>query len=377
MDLGSWLSKYPGIRVASLKDNEKLLAFYDHQPMSAAKLGVQFRRGPDFFGMMAARADKNLVLVHENSAGCVQGVATLSFRDGFVGGSKKTVGYLGDLRVGHDRSLVRMWKKTYSDLIAESSQFSETNHATDYLTAVIDDNALARTALMQDKRGLIQYSRVARYQMVNIFRRFAFSSPHKSSLFHVSTLSKEDLPELCEFFDRENQSVDFGFTGSEILRRLSSWPSLALENGILVRNLRGEICGFTWLWNTRDVKKTIFNTSSLALKAAGVLTPGLPRSGQAIGFLHMTALTVASQATAREEIKSLLVDKAYEIFRSSVVDGRKCNFLALCEFDFDSFKTALRPYICFRTPMALYSVNARSQNAPVYSSKIGFEMAIV
>lgn len=372
MDLSSWLVKYPGIRVATKADNQRLLTFYDNQPMGIGKVGLQYLRGPDFFAMMEARSDQGLVLVHEDSHGEIQGVATFSFREGMIRGERKMLAYLGDLRVGLDRSLIRVWKKAYAELLASAHEIPEMAYTSDFLTSVIDDNSVAQRALVSDKRGLIQYTPLVRYKMVNIFRRFALSRKRVSSLFHVGRLHKSDLPELCAFFESEHNKNDFGFACGELLRRAKSWPGLLFENAIVVRDLRGKICGFTWLWNTNDIKKTIFHTTSPALKAAGSLISGLPRSGQPIHFLYMTALTVSTEGRAQEEIKSLIVDHAYEMFRSS-----DCNFLSLCEFESDSFGDVLRPYICFRTPMALYSVSSGSRPATAYSQKIGFEMAVV
>ena len=372
MDIDSWLKKYPGIRIAKPSDNEKLLEFYSHHPMKASTLGLQFQRAPDYYAMLRARADENLVFLYENPEGQVRGIAVISFREGFINGVPKLVGYLGDLRVGMDRTLVRTWKKAYAEFVTTSHLFTDRPYPTDYLTAIVDDNAAAQSALTKDKRGLISYKRVAGYKMVNVFRRYALASQKRNPKFEVSRLNERDFTELSTFFERENQNFDFGFVGRELRRRMKSWPRLTLENGIVVRNQRGKICGFTWLWNTRDVKSVLLSTSSIVLRTAAALVPGLPRSGTEIQFLYMTSLTVSQQEIDRELIKTLLVDEAYRVFRQT-----DCHFLALCEFESDPFLLALRPYICFRTPMALYSVSAHQKEMPLYSPRIGFEMAVV
>jgi hypothetical protein len=372
MDLAQLIEKYNGIRLAKPADERALRTFFNQHQMSTKKISLQYERGPDFFAMMNARGHKSLTFVYENADGALRGVASISYRDGYVDGKLQTVGYLGDLRIAMDRHILREWKKLYAEIVNLSPELEDTGHATHYLTAVIDENNLARRTLVRNTVGGLAYNPLVPYRMVNIFKMRPWAKSLSLKKFKLEPLRAQTVNEAQEFLNREHSSRYFG-EHNELRRRLEVWPNFSFGNCTIVRDLKGNIRGFCGYWDNSTLKRTRIFYHSRQLKFLSHAL-NLPKDGQELHFMYMTNFCVDASLPRKDRdlVGQALFDEGYTRFLSS-----PCNFLSFCEFSIERWSSARRRYLYFTTPMQLYTVTASPKIEPLPTRPPGFEMAIV
>ncbi len=360
-DAASTVSSFPGCRLATRADNERLVRFYDRQAMGTSAFEVTYQRAPDFFRLLDHHADESLVFIHEGKGGELDGIATLSLRPGYVGGEPAMVGYLADLRVLPDRQVLRLWRGLYGEIVRAAAA-----RGCHFITAMMEDNTLARSALVSGKRGGPVYAPCGAFAMKNLLAKWPWARPPRDVTVTRATMAERN--ELLTFFEVRQRRRPFGFR-DELQRRLERWAGLELGTFLLARR-GGELVGCVAPWSPAAAKRTVVSRLPGYLGAMGKLFPRrLPRAGEPLRILYLSCFEAAEPHAARA-----LVHAAYAVARR---DGYHA--AALADFDAAPLGPALRGFVSQDVRIALYTVHppgAAPPPSPSGSIAPGFELAL-
>jgi hypothetical protein len=384
MRLGEFVARHPAVRLATAADNASILDFFEDSPMQTSAFNVQYRRRPDFFRLLGYQADRAHVLIGEDG-GRINAVGTVSLRPGWVNGRSTTVGYLGDLRVRFDRTVVPRWRRLFGDLLAHAAEIDELADCTHWFTAVMDDNRLARTALGARRPGMPSLVPVGPFMMRNLLLRVPFAGTVRStSGWNVVRATARDRDRLVTFFEEENRRLPLGFRG-EFERRLAQWKGLAITDFVYAVEREG-IVACVAPWSPSAAKQTLISRVPIGLRVLGRAAAALrsaririPQAGEPLRIAYLTHLTFADRLAAHERP---LVFRA--MLDALCVTWRETDWhcLAVCDFNTWGLGRALRGFIQETVPITVYEVVPPGRPHPSATSLCGvsppaFEMALV
>lgn len=383
--LQDFLSDFPHVSVATIKDNDELLEYYHRTEIATKENTITYQRGDNFFDFLKERSEHFIIFTLRDDNKKLKGIGVLSFRSGFIGGKLTTVGYLGDLRVSLDRKLIREWRKFYSSLLAKSEQIEETKLCRFYQTAVIDSNSFSKNNLVESKIPNLLYKKMATYKMVNIIGRSRFN---KKSEYNVRFAGHEDKDIIISFLQNDHEKRFFGYNWKEEFNhRINNWNNFTIANYIIVSDKNNKILAITSIWNPIKSKQVLISKLPFVLKiisTTGILAPfvklkPLPRTNIPIEILYLNQISF---------LEVLNFDVKQTILKSIIdlVFKREFNMLAYCDFDNDGLLKNLNGVIKQKIPMALYSVHFIDNEKKIIKNDItltpdfispGFEMALV
>lgn len=385
MTLLSLLKEFPNISLATVSDNKEILEYYHRSQLTTSSHDIIYKRGEDFFSFMKEKSSKYLVFLLRDDTLAIQGMASISYRDGYINSKLVKVGYLGDLRVSLNRKLIRQWRNFYSKLILESCNMKETFHCGHYQTALVHDNSLSRNNLVNSKIKGIKYQLLEDYHMINIVGSYGFKRANK---FVIDKLSKDNFSELLDFLERDQVEREFGINYKfELPYRLKNWENFQESDWIIIRNsVGGEVLAATSAWGPKSSKQLLLSDVPLIfkiIKLASKFIPflkvyDLPESGTPIKIKYINQISFKKNIS-RNQKGLLFKDIANYYYNLNV----NLNLLAYCDYDRECFKKELGGLLFHETPMGLYSVHtatdsgvilnevSRSDNMP------SFDMALV
>ena len=380
MRLADLLARHSA-RLAGPADNEALLDFLEHAPMSAEGMQIRYRRRPDFFRLLAHRGDRAHVVVAEDGRGRIRGMATVSLRPAWMKGQLTTVGYLGDLRVSFDRGVRRRWRAVFADMVHEALRIEELADCTHWLTAILDGNGAARRALARRDPRAPVLAPVAPFTMRNLVCRWPWPRRRSSDrALVVRRACANDRDRLATFFETENRRLDFGFHG-ELERRLARWAGLRLEDFLYVEDAQG-IAACVAPWCPAPVKQTMVAGVPTALRwlgRAAAMWPGrpirVPEPGEPLRTPYLTHLTFAPRLGDAARLTAFrgLLDRIWE--ERTQADWHA---LALCDFAQWGLGRVLDDFVQQTVPITVYALQpaaAAGPSAPV-AAPPAFEMAM-
>jgi hypothetical protein len=385
MRFAELIARYPTARLATPNDNARILEFFERAPMRSAGFTVQYRRRPDFFGLLRYQADRAHVLITEDAAGAVRGIGTVSLRPAWVAGRLTTVGYLGDLRVRFDRSAGPMWRRLYSEFLARSGEIDELADCTHWFTTILDDNRPARLALGSRRAGLPGYVPLAPFTMRNLIVRLPIPrAGHASRRWQVRDAAPGDRERLAAFFEENNRRLPLGFCG-EFERRLARWDGLSVTDFVYAAEGE-EIVSCVAPWSPCQVKQTVVSRVPPALRLLGLAASFLPRpplripeAGEPLRSPYLTHLTFSDQLTetARASMFRAMLDHLFDRWRDA-----DWHCVALCDFVDWGLGRALRGFLQQTVPITLYAVVPPGRSSDEVNALRGggppaFEMAMV
>jgi len=363
MTLVSLLKDFPNICLAKegeQGDNEKILEYYDRSAITTSSEDILYKRGSDFFSFMKEKTDRYLVLLLKDDDNNIQGVATISYRDGYVDGKLTTVGYLGDLRVSLNRKLIRQWRNFYAKLILSSPQMEDTFNCAFYQTALVHDNFQSRNNLANSKIKGLKYVLLEDYHMLNIVG--SFKLPFKKCKLRINHPKENEIEQLIEFLDKDHRQRNFGHNFlKEFEFRLKNRDNFSLNDWIVVRSpMNDEILAVTCLWGPVKTKQIIINKIPLSFKLLKYISKiipfmeiyELPQEGipLKIKYIHQISFNKTCDDQLRQGIFNELVSFCFQT-------QKKLNILAYCDYDRESFKAKLKSSIYHSKAMGLYSVH--------------------
>jgi hypothetical protein len=384
MRLADLVQRTPGARLATMDDNTRILEFFDRAPMQTSGFALQYRRAPDFFRLLRYQGDRAHVVINVDDHGAVRGLGTLSLRTAWIGGAPATVGYLGDLRVGFDRTVIRHWRTLFADLITHARDIEELAECDAWLTTIMDDNRLARRVLASDRADAPTYVPLAPFTMRNVVARLPFTNGRGAGHWRSSWATPADADRLTAFYETENRGIPFGFR-DELRRRLGTWDSLSVGDFIIVEN-GGSIVGCVAPWSAAAAKDMLVSRLPLGMRVLGgasALLPGgmvrVPRRGEPLRIAYLTHLTFsAALADAdRLEVFRAIMDRVFAHWSAT-----NWHCVAFADFEAWNLGRALRGYVQQTVPITLYTVHAPGRRVDHAARGHGgtppaFEMATV
>ncbi|MAR93062.1 MAG: hypothetical protein CML06_19625 [Pseudomonadales bacterium] len=236
------------IRLATEADNQALLALLDSTPQQGL-VTLNFERHPDFFHGSAVVGQQSYVVVAESrETGALDGVSSLSFREVFINGRPRRIGYANDLRISNHYRGSRLLLK----LFRHSRQFQPDDEFSQ--TVILDENAASLGTVASGRGGMPHYYPYGRLNTYLIATAYDFSSRPQ---YGVSQARPNDVPAMQAFFDQQAPKRQF-YPLYHFDRVGSDDPyyrDIRLKDFFLVRE-RGQVIGICGLWKQKAFKQT-------------------------------------------------------------------------------------------------------------------------
>jgi hypothetical protein len=302
-----------------------------------------------------------------------------------MGGCPTTVGYLGDLRIAFDRWRASAWRRLFADVIARAHEIDELADCTHWMTAVLDANRGALSALRSRTARAPQPHLVpiGPFTMRNLILRLPLAGRSQRGPWQVADARAADRDALTRFFEDENRHAPLGFRG-ELGRRMACWPGLTIEQFVLASDARG-IAACMAPWSPSSAKQTVVSRVPAALRWIGrgarvLATPPIrvPEPGEPLRSPYLTHLTFASRLSAddRPRVFRQMLDHIFDRWR-----GADWHCVALCDFQAWNLGRALRGYVQQTVPITVYQVvpagPALEAGPARWTTPPAFEMAMV
>ncbi|HEX2207772.1 MAG TPA: GNAT family N-acetyltransferase [Longimicrobium sp.] len=367
------------LRRATPDDNAAMCALFADVPMET-ELALSIRRDPDFSALLRLQSEDWECWVAEEE-GRVEAMASLVFRDGYVGGEIRRVGYLGDLRLSPRVQGRHLLNRVYGPTLAESAA---ARGCAASLTAVIASNERALRALTAQnrrQRGMPRYTPLRDFRIRNV--HLALPRLPRRSAFRARRAAEADVPAIAAFLDADARRRPFGqpMPEAELRRRLREWPGLRIESFFLAEDRDGALAGCLAVWNAAPVKRTFVAAyrgkmrrvkTGYDLAARVFRFPPLPDPGQELRYLYATHQAVPS---GDPEILRALLDRVY-------ADHRRSGYVLLSCFapEGDPLDAAFRGFQFTDLPARLFVVTPPGVEPPpecLAPGRPGFEMALV
>lgn len=367
------------IRRATDDDGAALCELFARVPMET-ELALSIRRDPDFSALLRLQSDDWECWVAEEE-GRVEAMASFAFRDGYLGGELRRVGYLGDLRLSPRVQGRHLLNRVYGPLLAD---LAEARGCAASLTAVIASNARALRALTvqnRRQRGMPRYTPLRDFRIRNL--HLTVPRWPRRSAFRVRRAAATDIPALAAFLDADARRRPFGqpMPEGELRRRLREWPGLRIDSFYLAEHGAGALSGCLAVWDAAPVKRTVVAAYRGRMRrvkmgydlAARLLRfPRLPDPGQELRYLYATHQAVPSEDPA---VLRALLERVY-------ADQRRtgCVLLSFFAPEGDPLEPAFRGFRFTDLPARLFVVTPPGVDPPAECfapGRPGFEMALV
>ena len=283
------------IREAVAGDHGALERLFLETSMAGA-IRIGSDRSPDFFATSRVQASEPCVWGAFTGEGRAVGVFSMGRRIVWLGGEKKPLRYLSDLRIHPDWRNGTMLAKGFR--VIKEQVFAEGEWAQ---TLVLEQNLPALDFLRSGRGGLPEYREAGRYK--NWLLPFQkLSRP----TYRVRKARPEDLPAIQSRLDESSQRrsfspvIDLTKLGEPYLNGLSVDDCLVAEES-------GEILGVMALWNQSAYQRLRVDgySAPLAFSRAIInfharLRGGvpLPAAGKIIPIVKATAIACAGDDPA-------------------------------------------------------------------------------
>jgi hypothetical protein len=370
------------VRRATPEDGATRCALFAAVNMEADVV-LSVRREPDFdllYRLQSASWDSWVVELD----GRVEAMGTVLVREGYVGGERCRVGYLGDLRISRRGQGRFLLDRLYRSLLEEAASL----YACDlFLTAILASNARALRALtMRNGRTLRSgrplYTPLMDFDIRSLHLLTIPTVRRSSRAMHVRRGREEDIPSIARFLDDDARRRPFGYvTGEADLRlRLTTWPGLTVDSFYLAEDSAGELRGIIALWDAQAVKRMVVQEYRGAMRrvrfaydlAASVLGRArLPTPGNPFRYVYVTHQAV--QGDDPRILRALLASAAGDLRNTNH------HFISICAPQGSSVDTATRGFVKTNLAARLFVVTLpeRRIDPMWFSDRPGFEMALV
>lgn len=358
-------------RLATGADNRACLELFSAVPMRG-ELVLSTQREPDFFSLYAMQRAEPFTYVGDDGSGGLVGMATALIRDGWLDGAPARVGYLGDLRVRFDRA--RTFGRFFGDFF---DALCERTGCSAYYTAILSSNRAALNALTRRKAKRVNqpyYQRLHEFDAVSVqlTRRRVPSS-------RVRSATPSDVSKLVELLAREHQKRPFGYRydQGELEHRLARWPGFTLEDTLVVED-KGEITGFTTIWDPSPVKRYRVHAYEGSMKwvkrgfnlaASLARWPKLPEPGGEFRYAYLTNTWVKDESPATFHA---LLEHAY-----ARLQPKGFHFFTFELDEHDPLAPALKGFMTQKLGFTLFAVTPSKVSRTAWpEGRTGFEIAL-
>ena len=271
-------------QVAEEKDERELRNFVASMPMPGS-ISIRFERNPDFFEAAKVEGELSETLIVRSEEDRITGIGCRSEKRAFINGKELSLGYLSGLRVDLRHRSFKYLSQAYKEL----KGLHEKGSSKIYLTTIVDDNIRAQKVLESGRSSLPKYNYFGQY-LTYVVPSYKF---HGNAGFEIKLASKQDLPTLVDFLNKEG-------------RRKQFFPKYKIEdfedgllkglNKIYLAFKDGEVCGCMGLWDQHRYKQIFIDSYSLPMKFIRPLyniqaflrrKPGLPGEGKELNSLKV------------------------------------------------------------------------------------------
>ncbi|MBM3383270.1 MAG: hypothetical protein FJY29_12670 [Betaproteobacteria bacterium] len=323
--------RFPGARLARPDDSAALSNFFNATAMSTNGFNFGFTRGEDYFSLPSLQSDRFATLVCEENNSIV-GVGAVSMRKGFVRGKKQSICYLQDLRLIPTAS-ARMRQTLYAlfcEFVRVCPSLSDFDNCSVFLTAILNDNAAARSALSRPSFPL-EYVRLAQYK-AHVWPKLSLWPKHAHRA-EMNLNSKETA--LLAFYESQLGKLGFDLTTDDIIRLQNHSTPVVVERNaeiqaacLLVdtsaeRRIRSQYAPLGWAIETSGTYITAFRVKRSAshleraslertlMRKALRTSQGLP--GNFTGFIE-TENALHKGGAWRTKIRFSIAGGLYRVF---------------------------------------------------------------
>lgn len=276
------------IRLAAAEDNPGLLALTKATPMPGA-IGLRIDRDPDFFRLLSLRGEGRVLV--EESEGEIRGCISISRRPVWAAGSRRTLWYVGDLKV-HPRHR----KPGVGARLALAALEHLRDRGADLLTCVVAEGNHQALPFLEGRLELPAFRSLGRLRV-----HLTFSAPGSPSpRYRVLEARPADARELEALFSETMRQYELApvLLEEEWRRAMALDPDVCLVLKVLKE---GEIRAAGWLFDVAWAKRHVVTSLPLGISAlAGPLRPlgrlspafRIPRAGEAVSLLCLRHLAV-------------------------------------------------------------------------------------
>jgi hypothetical protein len=345
-DFLALFERFPGVRLARPEDSKALAAFFNATSMNTDGFNFAFTRGNDYFSLPNLQSERFAALVCEEK-GSIVGVGAVSMRKGFMRGRLRSIGYLQDLRLAQTAS-ARTRQSLYGlfcEFVRVSPSLPDLDHCSLFLTAILNENTIARAALSRPSFPL-EYTRLAEYK-AHVWPKI----PSLGKLFGKTGASnKAEWTALVRFYESNLGKLAFDLSLDDVMRLEShATPVLIEANGdiqagcLLVdtsneRRIRSEYAPLGWAIESSGtyitafrIKRTAAASERAALETALMhkalrISKQLP--GNFTGFIETENALVGSESW-RTKVRFSIPGALYRVFHPEhgKLDDFHCGFL--------------------------------------------------
>jgi len=311
---------------------------------------LAFTREPDWFSGQAVYGHFNQTLVAEDEAGTVSACGFRSVRRVYVNGKECDLGYLGGLRsllasrrVGGVARGYRVLRQLHAD-----------GRTPAYLTAIVEDNALARGLLTSGRAGLPEYRDLGGFitsaVSLGTFRR---GRPVPAGLV-IRSGAEVPLPDVLAFLHDEGLRRQFFPVLEAKDLATPRWRDFAAAD-FLVAVSGDAIVGVTATWDQHGYKQALVTGYTPVMRLArpwlnaGLRLAGcrpLPRVGEEMAFLY-TAFTCVRNNDP--DVLAALFGQVHARHR-----GSPHHYFVVSFHETDPLRCALRHFLTFNYASRLY-----------------------
>jgi hypothetical protein len=377
------LEETPHIRLATPEDNQVILDFYHQTEMKGKEQSIRYGRGENFFHFLEERCPNNLIFTLWSNDHSLQGVAVVSFKEGYIGNEKNTIGYLGDLRINLNKMLIREWRHMFSLFIEHSPSLPETHFCKFYQTVIIDNNKKAQASLVNSQIKNVSYQPLQSYKMVNIIGRIKLFSRSK---FNINPANGSDKKSLIEFLSSHDSNKNFGrYWTNEIDYRLTHWKNFSINQFLIIKDKSNRIIAITSFWNPIASKQVIISKVPLMFKSLVPLLnlipfvdlKPLPKENCPINILYLNQF-IFDTSTNQIEREKILSEVINYLFKYDF------SMLAYCDFQCSNLLKNNLNFISHKVAMSMYTVHYIDESNQIRNPipeltdlEPGFDMALV
>lgn len=375
MDLAGFQEKYPSLEGYKEQDQESLFDLFDRTPMDLQGLKLIYDRRPYFSSLLKAQSNQWLTILSKRE-GRSLGFASMSVSPRYFNGKLQNVCYLGDLRTELDSKTLRLWRKSYGDVLELCKGHFSSAPPKKFLTAILKNNQVAKRSLVHSKRkNPVTYDFLKTVQMVNVLGAYMpFKKPDS-----VRWATKDDRKKIQKFLQNTHEQMQLGYDfsikdASEWKNREKNWPNWSIEK-FLLKEVDGQIVGLCMPWSPTQLKRMRITDCDWKLKTLFSLAKLFgcknPKVGENFSTLYLTHMSFDRNSSFNE------INLGYEFSRFLFKEGalKKYNLISFCSQTPQKSRAGL---LTQTTDVDLYFVRpSHEQKSEPINDYIDFEMTLV
>jgi len=252
----------------------------------------------DFFRPYRLQSDDYSTYLLLNDQDQIEAMATLVFRNGWLGGEPQTIGYATDLRVSPSRRAILNWAQHFLPILESEKKKRDCRYV---FTMVAQLQRQAYNAFIRPRltrRNLPRYHLFRKFRMVSVHGVLPWAPrPLKTILFRHGTDS--DLEAIAAYLAKRRKRAVLHYSPEPemVLKQLLRWPGLDARSFILAFDFHRNLVGCVAPWDSDQLQKTFavdYHRRAKvlydSLKAAALfgLAKRLPKAGRALHFSYLT-----------------------------------------------------------------------------------------